>query len=108
MRTGRLSDTPWFWVYVFATSALAAILVIGPKYLQRQAQLEREYRARVVMRQTTEIPGTRAATERPGDPFISLGPLINLLGVIAGLFGLYAAREVWRRRFYQHECDPLP
>lgn len=95
---GRLSDTPWFWVYVFATAALAALLLIGPKYQQRQPQLERQYRARVASRQTTEVPGAIAATQSPANPFIRLSPLTSLLAVVAVSFGGYLAVQLWHRQ----------
>lgn len=95
---GRLTDTPWFWVYVFATSALAALLIIGPKYQQRQPQLERQYRARVASQQTTEVPGAIEATQSPANPFIRLSPLTTLLGIVAFGFGGYLALQLGRRQ----------
>jgi hypothetical protein len=60
-----ITDSPWFWVLIFAGMALAALLAIGPKYGGRQARLERQYqaRARVAERQAS---GENAAP-RPGD-----------------------------------------
>jgi hypothetical protein len=41
-----VTDSPWFWVLVFAGMALVALVAIGPKYGRRQAGLERQYQAR--------------------------------------------------------------
>jgi hypothetical protein len=35
-----LTDSPWFWVCLFASVAAAALVAIGPKYRQREARLE--------------------------------------------------------------------
>jgi hypothetical protein len=41
-----ITDSPWFWAYLFATAALIALALIGPKYAARQAQIEREFQGR--------------------------------------------------------------
>ena len=42
----RLTDSPWFWLLVFANAALVGVAIIGPKYNQRQGAVERRYEAR--------------------------------------------------------------
>jgi hypothetical protein len=39
-----LTDSPWFWVYVFSTAAALALFVMGGKYEHRQGHIEDEYR----------------------------------------------------------------
>jgi len=42
----RLTDSPWFWLLVFANAALVGVALIGPKYNVRQGAVERRYEAR--------------------------------------------------------------
>ena len=39
-----IADSPWFWVYVFSTSATVALFVMDGKYNHRQGHIEDEYR----------------------------------------------------------------
>ncbi len=64
-----LTDSPWFWLGLFAVTGLLGLWAIGPKNAQRQARLERMHdtRTRVqVERSGGELPETDvlvAATE---------------------------------------------
>jgi hypothetical protein len=51
----RLTDSPWFWVYLFSTGAFAALMLMQTKYQNRQEHLERVYRY-----------GTRTLDRPPG------------------------------------------
>lgn len=42
----RLVDSPWLWLALFAAMALLAIVVMGPKYARREADLEQKAAAR--------------------------------------------------------------
>lgn len=50
METSRtpppLSDSPWFWAYLFATAGLVALWLASGKYSVRQGQIERQFQAR--------------------------------------------------------------
>lgn len=40
------TDSPWFWMGLFAWAAILGLLVIGPKYAARQQGLERRQEGR--------------------------------------------------------------
>ncbi|HEX3871119.1 MAG TPA: hypothetical protein VHV77_11815, partial [Pirellulales bacterium] len=39
--THKATDSPWFWLLIFATAAVVGLAAIGPKHLRRQERLER-------------------------------------------------------------------
>lgn len=45
-RPGSLSESPWFWAYVFGMGALIALALAAPKFGSRQAQEERRQQGR--------------------------------------------------------------
>jgi len=42
----RITDSGWFWLFVFSGMGLLGTLVIGPKYGHRQQRLETRFEAR--------------------------------------------------------------
>jgi hypothetical protein len=89
-----MTDSPWFWAYLFGVAALVALALAGPKYGPRQAQIEREYQGR-----------TRAAQNLSGaTPDLALSTeertLVSLRPLFFGLAGLTLAAWVvfwWTR-----------
>lgn len=89
-----LTDSPWFWAYLFGSAALIALALAGPKYGPRQAQIEREYQGR-----------TRAAQSLNGaNPDLEMSTAERTLVTLRPLFLLLAAITViawvvfwWRR-----------
>jgi hypothetical protein len=57
-----LTDSPWFWVYLFATFALIVLTVMRPRVLERQVQIERKEqgRQRAMERAAGRIPKRRS------------------------------------------------
>ena len=45
-RRSNLAESPWFWFALFGLMALAALLVVSPKFAKRQSQLEQNYEGR--------------------------------------------------------------
>lgn len=76
-----LTDSPWFWGYVFATAALIALALAAPKYSSRQTQLERRFLARQEGGQT--IKGNDGKSIEPptkDNLILRLGPLFIICG----------------------------
>jgi hypothetical protein len=98
-----LTDSPWFWAYLFGTAALVALALAGPKYGPRQAQIEREYQGR-----------TRAAQNLNGaEPDLELSTAERTLVTLRPLFILLAGITMgawlvfwWSRRRRQRSQQP--
>jgi len=92
-----LTDSPWYWLYVFATAGLVALVLMGPKYAARQSQLEQNYQGhqRANQHRVGLDPDTPLSSQE--HTYIQLWPLYLVL------FGLLAAGWVglWWRRFHR-------
>jgi hypothetical protein len=89
-----LTDSPWFWAYLFGTAALVALFLAGPRYHGRQGQLEREFSARQAAGQIVVGPdGPVPPSEGPA--IISLRPLCAMLAVLWTI----AWGGLWYQRF---------
>jgi hypothetical protein len=76
-----ITDSPWFWAYLFGTAALVALALAGPKFGPRQAQIEREYQGR-----------TRAAQNLSGvEPNLTMSTAERTLITLRPLFITLAA-----------------
>jgi hypothetical protein len=90
-----LTDSPWFWVYLFGTAALVALFLAGNKYGLRQAQIEREAQGR--LRATQALNGQEPSLKlsTPDNTIITLQPLWFLIAVltVAGWFLFWRSRR---------------
>jgi hypothetical protein len=98
---GPVTDSPWFWAYLFATAGLIALALAGPKYRLRQAQIERQFEGRQ--------PGAVHSVEEKSDPastaeetHITLRPLF--LGLVA--VTIVAWFVFWRTYVARREAPP--
>lgn len=102
-----ITDSPWFWVMLFALMALGAIVAIGGKYGRRQAGIERQFQARQRFVEQQVAGNNPAAASRttaqedrspprdysqPGETLVPLWPLAAVLVSVA----LFAAGMLWR------------
>jgi hypothetical protein len=98
-----ITDSPWYWVYLFGTAGLVALLLAGHKYAARQSQVERagQGRQRAVKNLQGQAPTTEMSSEDHTQ--VSLRPLYYVLAAIlilawAGLI----RRHLKRTRDFQH------
>jgi FtsH-binding integral membrane protein len=88
-----ITDSPWFWVLLFSSMAMVALLVMSHKYTRRQAIIERHYQAneRVTEQFENKSPDTARTDDgqsprpfaSPGHNLITLWPLAVLMALIA-------------------------
>lgn len=78
-----LSDSPWFWAYVFGTFALVALALAAPKFSLRQVHVEREFQGR--QRAAQSLAGQEPTVEMStvGNTQVTLRPLFVGLAVIS-------------------------
>ena len=86
--SGKLSDSPWFWLLMFGSAAVAALAVIGPKHVRRQERLVRMQAARDRLRsapvQSAVPDSSQSSTEDSAQPAVepprvSVRPLMVFL-----------------------------
>jgi len=75
LRNSAVTESPWFWGYMFGMFALVALSLAGPKFAARQAQLERQFQGRERAQQIRggEEPDVPLST--PQDTVVTLWPL---------------------------------
>jgi hypothetical protein len=96
-----ITDSPWFWAYLFCTAALIALAVIGPKYALRQAHIEREFQGR--QRAAENLSGREPSVglSSSGTTLITLQPLFFALAAITTVAWIV----FWR--LYSSQNQPL-
>jgi hypothetical protein len=93
-----LSDSPWFWLYTFATFGLVMLVIISPKFEARRVQQERQYqgRARALQQRMGEEPSVPMSTE--GHTWLTLRPLYAVLGGLIAIGWVTLWWQRWRAR----------
>ena len=98
------NESPWLWLVVFSLVALVAVLMIGPKFMLRQARLEQKLEGRVRAQQPLE---TRADESQLGERgggennLITVAPLAGFLCVLAAVGYFQWTRD--RARWLQYQ-----
>jgi hypothetical protein len=57
-----MTDSPWFWVYAFATVGLGLLVLIGPKWVERQIGLDQ--RAQGIRHSMSPVSGEEVIPAR--------------------------------------------
>jgi hypothetical protein len=103
-----ITDSPWFWVFLFCAFALVMVAIYGHNARDRQAMLERRYQARdrvmhnepVVDQFDEPIAEAEGSARRRfatrDKPLIPIWPLIALL-TSAIAFAAYKLRQQRKR-----------
>ncbi len=86
-----ITDSPWLWFALFSAVGLAALLLTGGKFGNRQAQVERKGQAQQAVVEGLEVEedstGRKSAPgapdySRPGHIQIRLVPLALTIGTV--------------------------
>ena len=96
-----ITDSPWYWVYLFCTAGAVALLLAGPKFAARQSQIERNsedrlHVARQVAGQQVNVIEQESSQQRATR--ITLWPLYVVLGFVLSV----AWFNLWRRHKREH------
>ena len=98
-----ITDSPWFWLYLFATVALILLVVFRGKLDMRQANIERQHQARQIANQ---LPGNSDAVKvdvsTPGNTLIGLNYLFAILGILVSI----GWARLWYVRFRKPPAPP--
>src|SRR5438128_5840964 len=97
----RMTDSPWFWAYLFTTAALIALALIGPKFAARQAQIEREFQGRQRAAQNIHGQEPSGALSTTEQTLISLRPLFFGLAIVTTIAWIV----FWRSRTFPMSPD---
>jgi hypothetical protein len=116
----RSFDSPWFWICLFSCAAAVSLVVIGPKFEKREAQLEKKLKMREHLSQhdTQEARQAQRSRDANGERseatahdtanqeelLKTTGPLIWVL-VVVGLgswFMFIRSRNLWRKDSLPH------
>lgn len=100
-----ITQSPWFWAYLFCTAGLIGLMLFGNKLNQRQLSVERNFqiRQRVLEERAGESLSTGLSSE--GNTALSFGPLYLLLG---GGFIVSWCVLWWQRFRFGRRTPPGP
>lgn len=122
----RSFDSPWFWICLFSCAAAVALVVIGPKFEKREAQLEKKLYMREHLAQNhsqdareaqrardgNQVDSTSAVDQAAGDEELlkTTGPLIWILVAVGlGSWVMFLrSRALWRNRAMIAHARPTP
>lgn len=98
-----ITDSPWFWIYLFATAALILLVVFRPKLDIRQADIERQHQARELSWQTdADAVEGEVVVSTPGNTLIGLNYLVAVLGILVAV----GWARLWYVRFRTPSLPP--
>ena len=95
--TPPITDSPWFWVFLFSLVGLVALAAISGQYGKRQARLERQYQARERLAEDAVADPERRAYSSPADTLVPVWPLAAGLGAVVVFAAVMLGREHQRR-----------
>jgi hypothetical protein len=103
-----MTDSPWFWAYLFGTGALIALALAAPKFGDRQSQEERRLQGRERAAQQAAGVETTGELSTPGETQVTLRPLFLALAAITSLAWLVFWFNRKRNRTQASTTHPSP
>ena len=102
-RKKSITESPWYWGYLFSTAGLIAIVLLGPKIIERQTIDERNYQARqrTYQQASGEQPDIPLSTN--DNQLITLQPLIITFAIVLAVSWII----LWYKHFYRRDQEPL-
>jgi hypothetical protein len=93
-----ITESPWYWAYLFCTGGLVVLVTMGPRYTQRQTQIEqngqkRQWAAQHVAGRTPD----NSQLDRQ-ELSVKLWPLYIVLGSILAVAWSKLIRDHLKRR----------
>jgi hypothetical protein len=97
----KLTDSPWFWIYLFGTAALIAMFLIGQKADTVQAQRDGNFTRRQMSLERQAAGGKTASdAAKPADQSAAAEPRyvdFNVFYAIIGAVTVFAWIMHWRQ-----------
>jgi len=108
----RLTDSPWFWVYLFGAAALIAMFLIGQKadtvqaqrdgnFTRRQLSLERQAALNRRVSEPEALPSEDSALLAE-KRYVDFTPFYALFGIVT----VVAWVMLWRQRLVRRTSPP--
>lgn len=79
-----LTDSPWFWLYLFGTAGVLAIAAQSTRYGDRQSQHDRQFQGRQHIYRHAADEDAAAPFSTAADKVADLRPLYALLLTVIG------------------------
>lgn len=97
-----ITDSPWFWLYMFATFALIMLVVFRPKLDVRQADIEQQHQGRQMAIDSQAGEQTPTALSTPGNTLVNW----NYFYVVFGILVAIGWGRLWYVRFRTQRQPP--
>ena len=90
-----ITDSPWFWVYLFGVAALIFVTLEAPKFRQRQANIERKGQGRLRAAQSAAGQTPDAELSTPENTAVNLQPILIVVGAATAVAWVILWRQRW-------------
>ena len=102
----KLTESIWFWCYLFSTAGLISLVILQGKFDTRQDLEETNFRARMQTYKSTENQDTDTMVEAdaPSEQLVTLTPLYILFGLTFSISWIV----IWKQRILTRPkaCSP--
>jgi hypothetical protein len=103
----RLSESPWFWIYLFGAAALIAMFLIGQKADTVQAQRDANFTRRQHSLERQAAPASEPAAEAEAPSADTRYVDFKIFYAIIGAVTVFAWVMHWRQYFVRRNSLAL-